>query len=81
MLQGFKRMIVNLFNENKKLFYIIGGAILLPIAMIVVVGIVFAFGALLLLFGLNVYEAIMLMILMIVGSLVGLYAYESFGKE
>ena len=81
MLQGFKRTVTNLFNENKKVFYVVGGAILLPLALVVVVGVVFALGALLLLLGLDVYQAITLMIFMILGGLLGLYAYESFGEE
>jgi hypothetical protein len=47
----------------------------------IIIGLVFALGALLLLLGLDVYQAITLMILMILGGLLGLYAYESFGKE
>ena len=81
MLQGFKKTVTNLFNENKKVFYIVGGAIFLPLALAIIIGLVFALGALLLLLGLDVYQAITLMILMILGGLLGLYAYESFGKE
>ena len=80
MLNGIKRMIVNLFKENKKLFYIIGGAIALPLALAIVVGVVFAIGSFFLLLGLDVYQAITLMILMIMGAIGGLIAYNNFGE-
>jgi hypothetical protein len=80
MLSGIKRMIVNLFKENKKLFYIIGGAIALPLALAIVVGVVFAIGSFFLLLGLDVYQAITLMILMIMGAIGGLIAYNNFGE-
>ena len=81
MLQGFKRTIANLFNENKKVFYVIGGAVLLPLAMIAVVGIVFAIGALLLFLGLNVYQAIVLMVLMGIGAGTGYLVYKTVEGE
>jgi len=80
MLSGIKRMIVNLFKENKKLFYIIGGAIALPLALAIVVGVVFAIGSFFLLLGLDVYQAITLMILMTMGAIGGLIAYNNFGE-
>ena len=80
MLSGIKRMVVNLFKENKKLFYIIGGAIALPLALAIVIGVVFAIGSFFLLLGLDVYQAITLMILMIMGAIGGLIAYNNFGE-
>ena len=80
MLVGIKRMIANLFKENKKLFYIIGGAIALPLALAIVIVVVFAIGNFLLLLGLDVYQAITLMILMIMGAIGGLIAYNNFGE-
>jgi hypothetical protein len=80
MLGGIKRMVVNLFKENKKLFYIIGGAIALPLALAIAIGVVFAIGSFFLLLGLDVYQAITLMILMIMGAIGGLIAYNNFGE-
>ena len=80
MLGGIKRMVVNLFKENKKLFYIIGGAIALPLALTIAIGVVFAIGSFFLLLGLDVYQAITLMILMIMGAVGGLIAYNNFGE-
>ena len=80
MLSGIKRMIVNLFKENKKLFYIIGGAIALPLALAITIGLVFAVGSFFLLLGLDVYQAITLMTLMIMGAIGGLIAYNNFGE-
>ena len=80
MLGGIKRMVVNLFKENKKLFYIIGGAIALPLALTIAIGVVFATGSFFLLLGLDVYQAITLMILMIMGAIGGLIAYNNFGE-
>jgi hypothetical protein len=80
MLVGIKRMIANLVKENKKLFYVIGGAIALPLALAIVVVVVFAIGNFLLLLGLDVYQAITLMILMIMGAIGGLIAYNNFGE-
>jgi hypothetical protein len=80
MLSGIKRMVVNLFKENKKLFYIIGGAIALPLALAIAIGVVFAIGSFFLLLGLDVYQAITLMILMIIGAIGGLIAYNNFGE-
>jgi hypothetical protein len=76
VLDKIKRMLVNLFKENKKLFYIIGGSIALPLALAVVVGAVFAIGGLLLWLGMDVYQAITLMTLMIMGAIGGYLAYE-----
>ena len=80
MLIGIKRMIANLVKENKKLFYVIGGAIALPLALAIVIAVVFAIGNFLLLLGLDVYQAITLMILMIMGAIGGLIAYNNFGE-
>ena len=81
MLSGIKRMLVNLFKENKKLFCIIGGAIALPLALAIVIGVVFAIGGLFLWFGLDVYQAITLMILMIMGAIGGYLAYEKLSEK
>jgi hypothetical protein len=80
MLSGIKRMMVNLVKENKKLFYIIGGAVALPLALAITIGLVFAVGSFFLLLGLDVYQAITLMILMILGAIGGLIAYNNFGE-
>jgi len=77
-LSKFKSMFINLFKENKKLFYVIGGAVALPLALAILIGVVFAVGWLLLLFGLDVYQAITLMILMILGGVGGYVAYNAF---
>ena len=74
-------MFVNLFNENKKLFFIIGGAIALPLALASVIGAVFALGSLLLVLGLDIYQSIILMVLMIMGGIGGLIAYDAFKDE
>jgi hypothetical protein len=81
MLEGIKRMFVNLFNENKKLFFIIGGAIALPLALAIVIGAVFALGSLLLVLGLDIYQSIIFMVLMIMGGIGGLIAYDAFRDE
>jgi hypothetical protein len=81
MLSGIKRMLVNLFKENKKLFCIIGGAIALPLALAIVIGVVFALGAFLVMLGLDVYQSIILMILMIFGGIGGHIVYDAFRDE
>lgn len=74
-MKSVKRTIVNWINENKKLAYILGGAIGLP--LIIAAGIGLFFGVLYvlsLIFGMKIAAA--LMVVMPIGAAVGYYLYS-----
>lgn len=81
MLYTIKRTIVNFYNENKKLVYILGGAILLPLSLALVVGLVFLLGTILVFLGLDTYQAITVMLLMGMGAIMGYLAYYKVNND
>lgn len=80
-LHMLKQAFINFYNEHKKLVYVLGGAIMLPLSLIIVVGLVFVLGSILVFLGLDTYQAITVMLLMGIGAIVGYLTYYKVNND